>query len=310
MPAAALLAATVAAVLCPHEVVFVDVAGPAVIRRIPLPSEGLAVFAAPDARLIVPLKGEDATAVIAATGKTERWPGRVFPMFFADYDRMHVVMPGLLATLSYPERLPLQRIPLTGVSGVRRAASSQDGRLVGAIPFEVGAHALILIAVLEGGTPQAVALPGDATQVVMANDGAFVVVATGGATPAVVVLGEGRARGELPVAGEVRCLCLAPNGKDVLVGLASGASGEVLALKVDPSAKQPLRERFRTPLPAPVSALAAAGEEVAVIAGEALLVLAKGGRHLRGQVPVPGARDLAVLPAEAKTTVPAWSDHP
>lgn len=310
MPAAALLAATVAAALCPREVVFVDVAGPTIIQKVPLPSEGLAVFAAPDGRLVVPLRGEDATAVIAASGRTERWPGRVFPMFFADYDRMHVVMPGFLATLSYPERVPLQRVPLPGVTGARRAASSLDGRVVAVIPAEAGAHALILVAALEFGTPHAVALPGDGSQVVVANDGGFAVAATGGAAPAVVVLGEGRVRGVFPVSGEVRCLCLAPNGKDVLVGLGTSATGEVLALKVDPPAKQPLKEHFRTPLPGPVAALAAAGDEVVAVGGEALMVLAKGGRRLRGQVSVPGARDVAVLPSEAKTTVPTWSDHP
>jgi hypothetical protein len=310
MPAAVLLAATVVAVLCPREVVFVDTAGPAVIRRVPLPSAGLGIFAAPDRRVVIPLGGEDATAVVGASGNAERWPGRVFPMFFTEYDRMHVLLPGLMATLSYPERLPLRRIPLEGVPGVRRAACSLDGRLVAAIPSEAGAHTLVLIAALEGGTAQTVALPEDANYVVMAGDGAFVVVAMGGANPALVMLGEGRARGALRVTGEVRCMCLAPNGKDVLVGLATAGSGEVLMLKVDPSSNQPLKERFRTPLPAPVCALAPAGEELAAVSGEALLVLAKGGRHVRGRLAVPGAREVAVLPAEARSTLPAWSDHP
>jgi len=310
MPGAALLAATVAAVLCPHEVVFVDVAGPTVVRKVTLPSEGLAVFAAPDGRILVPLGGEDATAVIAASGGTERWAGRVFPLFFDEYDRMQVVMPGVLATLSYPERVPLQRHPLPGLTGARRAASSLDGRIVAVIPAEAGTHALILVAAMEFGTPQAVALPGDASHVVIANDGGFAVAAIGGATPLVVVLGGGQVRGALPISGEVRCLCLAPGGTDVLVGLGTGATGEVLALKVDPPAKVPLKEHFRTPLPAPVLALAAAGEEVVAVGGEALLVLAKGGRRVRGQVGIVGARDVAVLPSEAKTTVPTWSDKP
>jgi len=310
MPAAALLAATVAAVLCPHEVVFVDIAGPTVIKTVPLPSEGLAEFAAPDGRLVVPLGGEDATAVIAVSGRTERWAGRVFPLFFDEYDRMHVVMPGLLATLSYPERVPLRRHPLPGLTGARRAASSLDGRIVAVIPAGAGAHALVLVAAEEFGTPHVVALPDDASHVVVANDGGFAVVATGGPTPVVVVVGQGQVRGAFPVSGAVRCLCLAPNGKDVLVGLGTGATGEVLALKVDPPAKVPLKEHFRTPLPVPVAALAPAGEEVVAVGGEALLVLAKGGRHVRGKVGVVGARDVAVLPSESKTAVPAWSDKP
>lgn len=303
----AVLVAAVAAVLAPQRVLFVDTARGVVLRSVELPGVGLAIFAAPDGRAMVPLQGEDVTAVVAPTGNVERWPGRLFPLFFADYDRMHVVLPGMLATLSYPERLMLEQVPIEGLPGARRAACSDDGRLVAVIPAVPGARALLLVAALEGGTVRQLELAGDATHVVVAPSGAFAVVASGN-TLAAAVLGEPRTRAGLSVGGEVRSLCLLPNGRDVIAGLSKGAAGEVVGVRVDPRAQQPLKERFRTPLSAPAVAVATADEDAAAISGDVLVVLIRGGRRIGRQVVVPGARDLAVLPARARSTVPAWSD--
>ncbi len=310
MPAAALLAATVVAVLCPREVALVDVGSASVVRHFPLISEGVAVFAAPDGRIVIPLREDDTTAVIAVDGRQERWPGRVFPMFFADYDRMHVAMPGLLATLSYPERIPLEQFPLEGVTGVRRAACSRDGRLVAVIPSDPGSHEVILVAALEGGTHHAVPLPGGAALVTVADDGGFVAVATSGPEGEVLMVGQGRTHGEFRLTGEVRSMCLGPEGRDVLVGLADGALGELVDLKVDVSARAPLKERFRTRLESPPVALAAAGGEVTAVIRDSLVILGKAGRRVRARIAMPGAYDIAALPSEPKTTLPEWSDRP
>ncbi len=308
MPAAVLVAA-VAAVLASDRVVFVDTARGTVLQSVGLHGEGIGVFAAPDARVVVPLAGEDATAVVAPSGAVERWPGTVFPVFSSDYDRMVVVLPGMLVTLSYPERIPLLRVPLTGVPGARRAAGSPDGRLVAVIPSEPGAAVLVVVAATEGGTARTIELAAEATSVVLSGSGR-VAVTGGGTALAAAVLGEARSRPAVDVGGEVRSLCVLPSGRDVLAGLAVGASGEVVGVRVDADANQPLSVRFRTRMPAPVTAVAAAGDDVAAISGESLILLARRGRRIARTVAIPGARDVAFLPQLARSTVPRWSDTP
>jgi hypothetical protein len=304
---AAVVLASVAAVLAPQKVVFVDTTHGTVVQTVRLSGQGIAIFAAPDARVVVPLEDQDATEVVSPAGKIERWPGRVFPVFSRDYDRMQVVLPGMFATLSYPERLPLIRIPLLGVTGAIRAASSEDGRLVAVIPSGVGGRTLLIVAATEGGTARAVELGGEATAVVMADEGRVAVTANG-TTLEAAVLGEVRARQGLSVGGEVRSLCRLATGRDILAGLASGGAGAVVGLRVNPKASEPLRERFRTPLPAPVVALAAAGEDIVAISGADVVVLTHKGRRVARTLPVPDARDIAVLPRLAKSAVPNWGD--
>jgi len=305
---APVLVAAVAAVLAPARVVFVDATRGTVLRTVSLPGEGAAIFAAPDGRTLVPLRGEDATAVVSPSGAVETWRGRLFPLFPSEGDRMAVVLPGLLAVLSYPERLPLVRVPLDGVGGALRAACSEDGRLVVLIPAGAGARTLLVVAVAEGGTARSAALAGEATSLALMPDGAVAVTASG-ATLAAVVVGEPQARPAIDAGGEVRSLCTVPGDREVLAGLAVGAAGEVLGVRVDRKARQPLSERFRTRLPAPVSALAASGDEVVAVSGETLVLLRKG-RRIAGQLPLPGARDVAFLPLVARTTLPQWSDAP
>jgi len=304
---AAVLIAAVAAVLTPHRVVFVDTVQGAVLRVAELPGEGLAIFAAPDGRAVVPLQEEDATAIVGPTGRVETWPGRVFPLFSVDWDRMYVVLPGMLATLSYPDRLLLERVPLEGVSGARRAACSRDGQLVAIIPSTPGARVLVLVVGLGATVVQPVSLAGEAAHVVVAATGAFAVVASG-STLETAVLGEPAARAGVDVGGEVLSLCLSPNGRDVIAGLVTGNAGELVGVRVDPKAHHPLKERYRNRVPGPVVAVSVAGDVVVALSGDSLVVLTGGGRRIGKQVPLPGGRDLAVLPENAKSAVPAWSD--
>jgi hypothetical protein len=82
----------------------------------------------------------------------------------------------------------------------------------------------------------------------------------------------------------------------------------LVSVRVDPKARHTLKERFRTRVAGPVVAVSAAGDEVAALSGDSLVILTGGGRRIGKQVPLPGGRDLAVLPENAKSTVPAWGD--
>ena len=309
MPGGFLLAAAVVAVLTPREVVFVETASSAVVRRVALPGEGLGAFAAPDGRVVVPLAGDAGSAVVAATGGVERWPGRVFPLFSVEPDRMYVVLPGVLATLSYPERVPIARLPLAGVTGARRAACSADGRLVAVVPADPGDRALVLVPALERGAPVRVELAGEPSLVTVASDGAFAVAVCGSGTLELAASGgERSARGVLALGGTVRAVCPGVEGRGVLVGLAGDSGGALFGVRVDPAAAAPLQVRFRAALPAPVIAVETAGGEIVALAGEDLMVLSGNGRHVRRVAAVAGAIGLAVLPARAQSTVPDWSD--
>jgi hypothetical protein len=301
------LLAAVAAVLAPEKVVFVNTADGAVVQTAALPGRGIAIFAAPDRRVVVPLRDEDATAVVSPSGSVERWAGRVFPLFSSEYDRMDVILPGVLVTLSYPERLPLIRVPLEGVPGAVRAACSEDGRVVALIPSDSGGRTLVVVAAMEGGTAETVRLARQATTVVMADDSGVAVTASGDALEA-AALGEMQARPALRVGGDVRSLCRLPPGGVVLAGLELGRTGAVVGIRVDPKARQPLRELFRTPLPAPVVALAALDEDIVAVSGDEVAVLARKGRRVARTCAVPGAYDVTLLPRTAQSTVPRWGD--
>ncbi len=307
MPAAVALAAAIAAILAPGTVTFVDTGTGAVTGTARLPGDGLAVFAAPDDRAVVPLATEEATAVADPSGRVERWRGRVFPMFFADFDRMHVVLPGELATLSDPERVPLARVPLPGVAGARRAACSADGRLVAVVP-PGASSSLTFVAALEGGTSSRIRLGGEATAVALAPAGAFAVVATGGGVIELAAAGRPHSLGALDVGGEVRALAFSADGRTILVGTAGARGGEIVGVRGEVGAKAPLRERFRTPVPGPVAAIAAGEDVVAAVAGDALVVLSGDGKKVRRTVALGAVSDVALLPSKPLSAVPPWSD--
>ena len=300
--------AAVAAVLGTDRVVFVDTVQGAALRSAELPGEGIAIFAAPDGRVLVPLRAEDATAVVNPTGTVQRWPGRLFPIFFAQDDRMYVVVPGALVALSYPERLPLERVRLDGLPGARRAACSRDGATVAIIPEVPGARVLLFVDAFGVERVAQVGLAEEGRNVAVAPKGTFALVAGKDSLQAAIT-GEPVARPALAAGGGVRALCMLPNEWDVAVGLDRNGTGEVLVVRADPGSKKtPLKERSRVSLPAPVTAVAVAGEDVVAVSGDLLVVLSHGGRKVARQVAVRGARDVAVLPEKASTSVPAWSD--
>lgn len=303
-----LVAAAIAAASCPPEVVFLDTQTGATVGRARLPGPGLAMFAAPDGRVVVPLSGEDATAVVSRSGKIERWNGRLFPLFFVEADRMYAVLPGVLATLSYPERLTIAQVPLPGVSGARRAGCSADGRLVAVVPAGVGDHTLLLAAGLDRTAPVRVALAAVASSVALAPDGSFVIAVSSAGGLELVVPASSRATRPFDPGGQARAAAVTPDGRLVLVGVAHRDFGEVVGIRVDIGAREPLREHTRLRLPAAVGAVAAAADEVVVAAGEWLVVLDAKGRHVRRRISAPGVVDLVLLPEKARSTVPRWSD--
>jgi hypothetical protein len=309
VPGSALLVAAVAAVLCPHEVVFVDAEKGAIVRAVELPGEGLAVFAAPDARAVVPLAEEDSTVVVALSGKIEHWRGRVFPMFFADYDRMYAVLPDALATLSYPERILLTRTPLPGLGVVLRAACSADGRLVAIVPAGSSGHTLMIVAGLEGGAMNRIQLAGEARTLAVAPAGTFAVVASRSGDVEVATGNRPHSLGPLHLGGEATSVVATPDGKGVLVGLGREKGGEIVGVRVDLSAKPVLKERFRTFLPSPVVALAINEDEVIAATRDGLVVLSSGGKKARREIALAGAVDVAVLSSRPRTAVPPWSDN-
>jgi hypothetical protein len=303
-----MLVAAVAAVLCPHQVVFVDAVKGVVVRPVDLPGDGLALFAAPDGRVVVPLAGEDSTSVVAESGKVERWQGRVFPMFFHDFDRMHVVMPEELATLSYPERVLLLRMPISGLVGVRRAACSADGRLVAIVPSNPDDSTVMMVAALEGGTVNRVRLTAKAVTVAVAPEGTFAIVASSSGRLEVAAGGLPRSLGVLDLEGTTGAVVTTPDGRGALAGLARGQRGEIVGVRVDTSAKQPLKVRFRTPLRGVPLALAIGGDEVVAATETGLVFLSRGGADVRREMALAGASDVAWLPARPLSAVPAWSE--
>ena len=132
-----------------------------------------------------------------------------------------------------------------------------------------------------------VSLAGEAAHVVVAPTGAFAVVASGrhprGRRPGGACGPRGSEcwrRGPLPLSVAER------TGRDR--GARDGAAGELVGVRVDPKAQHPLKERFRTRLPAPVVAVATAGEDVAAISGDSLVVLTRGWAADRQTGPAAG----------------------
>jgi hypothetical protein len=302
--------AAVAAVLCSGEVVFVDTGRPAVLRHVPLGGEGAAIFAAPDGRVVVPLSAGEHTLRVDAAGGVESWPGVLFPLFLGEFDRAYTLLPGLLLTVSYPERLELERRSLPGLGGTYRASASRDGQLVMLIPLAPDRRRLIAVVAASEAPPSEIALAGEASELVMAPSGMWAAVALPPSSVQLVVAGDPHARDPLAVGIRVRCLAAGGDGGDLLVGGESEEGGKLLRYKLARRAAEGLKRRFETRLPAVVTALAATEEEE-VLAATAIgvAVLEKGGRRLRAMLPLAGARGVVVLPARLASALPSWSDR-
>ncbi len=298
----------VAAVLTSDRVVFADTGAGKVLRDVVLPAPAAAIFAAPDGRVVLPLAGADETVVVATAGSVERWPGRVFPVFFDESDRMQIVLPELLLVASYPERLAIVRVPIPGLKAPWRTVSTANG-LMAAICATPSERRLVVAITEPGALQREVRLAGEPRALAMAPRGEWVAIGLANSVQAVIG-GEPQARLPLSVDGSVRALAASADGRDVVVGTASDGGGSLVFLRVNAKAERGMKARGLVRLASPVEALAAAGDEVLAVAGDSLLVLAKRGRKLVRTLPIPGARQVVVLPARPASIIPQWSETP
>ncbi|MGV8039912.1 MAG: hypothetical protein AB2L07_07495 [Thermoanaerobaculaceae bacterium] len=307
MLATGVLAATVL-VLGPADLSYVDTTSGAT-RTVSLPGPGATVFVAPDGRAVVPAASEDATWVVADGRAVERWPGRLMPLFFDQPDRLWALLPGELALLSFPERLVLRRHRIDGLSGVRLAATSRDGRLVAVATAGGGEPALWLLVPEDTQVVRRVPLPGPASALAVAAEAELAAVGleVGGVVIAAPELPNLPGRIETP--GAVLSLAFDGDHRVLLVGCRSDAGGAIIGVRAELRPDKPVRELFRVPLKVPPTQLVVAGSQVLALCGDRLLVLGKGGRTLERELEAPAARGMALVPAETKSALPAWSDR-
>jgi hypothetical protein len=298
----------IVAVLAQDRVVFADAASGKILRQVVLPAPAAAIFAAPDGRVLLPLEGSDETAVVSPVGPTERWRGRLFPVFFDEADRMHITLSELLLVVSYPDRLPILRVPVAGMRAPWRTVSTSNGLMV-AICAAPPERRLLMVVAEPGAMQREVALAGEPRALAMGAEGEWVAVGLADSVQAAIA-GEEAARPPVPVAGTVRAIAASADSRDVLVGVADGAGGRLTLLRVNAKSSPGLKEYDSVVLPGPVTSIAAAGDEVIAVAGDALVVLVKRGRKVAYELPIPGARQVAVLPAQPTSVLPLWSEPP
>ncbi len=307
MLATGVLAATVL-VLGPADLSYVDTTSGAT-RTVPLPGPAVAVFVAPDGRAIVPAAAADTTWVVAEGRAVESWTGRLMPLFFDQPDRLWALLPGELALLSFPERLPLRRHPIEGLTGVRLAATSRDGRMVAAVPMGGGEPALWLLVPEDTQVVRRVPLPGPASAVAVAAEAELVAVGLEAGGVVMVAPELPNLPGRIETPGGVVSLAFDDGRRTLLVGCRTAAGGAVVGLRAELRPGKPVKELFRVSLKVPPTQLVVAGSQVLALCGSRLLVLAKGGRTLERELEAPAAQGLAVVPAETKSILPAWSDR-
>jgi len=299
--------AAVVAVLSGASVTFVDTGKPTVVGEVRLPGQGAALFAAPDGRVVVPLRAAEESVVVSATGKLELWRGRIFPLFFDEFDRMHVLLPGELVTMSYPERVPILRVPVAGAVGAWRLACSLDGRVVAFVPGDRRGE-VVLITPRQSGPAQRLQAAADVVALAVARDGSYVAAAeVDGSLEAIeAALGRGvrASLGGRPVAVEIT-----EDGRTILAAVNSGGEGWLAALRLR-SGGRPPKERFRTPLGGEAVAMAATGEEVVVALKGFVALLGGSGRTLRHRLAISGTTAVAFLPAHSASAVPDWGEGP
>lgn len=298
--------AAVAVVLGSGTVSFVDTAAATVVERVALPGEGAALFVAPDGRVVVPLMADDATVIVQPHGRSERWDGRVFPLFFDEFDRMYVITSGALAALSYPERVPLFSRELTGVSGAWRAGCSADGRIV-ALVSAADRRRITILSARERTQTRNGSLAAAALAVAVSPDGRWIAVAEEGGTIEVLDSALPQAAA-VSVGGEIVAMALAPDGQSLIVATSESGAGRLVGLRVRGAAKPP-KQRFVRPLAEAPVGLALADDEAVVVTRGSLLVFGKLGRKLLRRIELEGGRAVAVLPAQVTSAVPEWGDE-
>lgn len=301
-------AAAVAAVLGSSEVVFVEVEQRAVVARAALPEPGAAIFAAPNGAAIVPLAQRDATAVVRLDGRTRVEPGRFFPLFFDEFDRMFVVLPEQLALLAYPQRVEISQLPLPGIEEVRHASVTANGLAVALVGVTAEGSGVWVVTTSGEARSVPIATACVAQRVVLAPNGEWLGVAC--AAGRLVVAGiAGQAAQMLSLGGDITGLAVDDSGRELLVAVASGTGqGWLVALRVRPGATPSVKERFRTPLARPPQALATSGATVLVVDEQALAVWQRGGRRLAGEIRVAGGRAVVVLRDAAGGLPESWGE--
>jgi len=305
---AAIALAAVAAVLGSSEVVFVEVEQRVVLARVALPEPGAAIFAAPDGAVIVPLTHREATAVVRANGRVRVEPGRIFPLFFDEFDRMFVVMPEQLVLLAYPQRVAISQLPLPGLQGVRHASVTANGLAVALIGMGPEGAGVWVVTTTGDVRLVPVSTPCVPQRLVLAPNGEWLGVACAEGRLAVAGLGSS-AVATLPLGGEIAAVAADSSGRELLVAAASaGAQGFLIRLRVRPGAGPTLKERFRIPLPRPPRALATSGETVLVLDEHGLGVWERGGRRLAGVVPAAGGSSVVVLREAAGLMPESWGE--
>lgn len=307
---AALLLAAVVAVLGPGEVVLVGVESAAVRARVPLPEAGAAIFAAPDGAVIVPLRRSDATAVVRVDGRVKVEQGRLFPLFFDEFDRMFVVMPEQLALLAYPQRVTIREIALPGVAAIRHAAVTANGLAVALVDADPGAPGAWVVVTGGEGRLIPVAAPCPAERVALAPDGEWLAVGCAGGRLALVGIG-GAGTEVMAVGGEIAAMAVDESGRELLLAVAQGdGRGGLVRLRIRPGASPPAKERWRQPLPRPPRALAISGATVLVLDERGLAVWARGGRRLAGEVAIPEGVGLALVRETVGAMPESWGEPP
>jgi hypothetical protein len=167
-----------------------------------------------------------------------------------------------------------------------------------------------MVAALEGGTVSRVALTEEASEVALAPQGTFAITISQSGTVEVIGAGQTRPLGTLDLKGSGRAVVATPDGRGALAGLALGRGGEVVGLKVDVSAKRPLKERSRTTLRSAPLALAVGEDEVVAATADGVIVLSRAGTSVRREIALVGARGVVLLSARPRSAVPGWSDGP
>ncbi len=290
-----------AAVLADGRLVFTDTASGALLRQVALPGAPVRLFAAPDGRILLPLAGSDETVVVSPIGPTERWPGRLFPLFFDEFDRMHVVFPEELLVMSYPERVPILRVPVPGLRAAWRAATTSNGLVVVVCP--PSAERRVLIVTAEPGAPQReIALAGEPRHLAIAPDAAWIAVGYDDAVE-IAFPAEARGRGRIPMNGGVRDLAAAADPADLLLAL----DRSVAVLRVSARHDAGAKARGELGLEGGATSLSAAGGEAVAVARDRLLVLARRGAKVLREVPIAGASQAVLLPARPESAAPPWS---
>lgn len=300
--------AAVAAVLGSSEVVLVHIEQRAVVTRAALPEPGVAIFAAPDGAAIVPLAHRDATAVVRLDGRVRVEPGRFFPLFFDEFDRMFVFLPQQLTLLAYPQRVEISQLPLPGIETVHHASVTANGLAVALVGVTAEGSGVWVVTTSGEARLLPITTACVARRVVLAPNGEWLGV--GCAAGRLVVAGiAGQAAQTLSLDGDITGIAVDESGRELLMAVALGAGkGSLVAVRVRPGATPSVKEHFRTPLARAPQALAMSGTTVLVLDEQVLAVWHRGGRRLAGEIPVAGGRAVVVLRDAAAGIPESWGE--